>query len=224
MTEYDLTNEFKKRRSEIIENIAIIAKDYGRDLHEIQLVAACKTQTNEMIQAAIKSGQKIFGENKVQEGQKHFKNLENDIELRLIGPLQTNKANDAVKLFNYIESLDRENLALELAKSIQKIGKSPKFLIQVNIGEEAQKSGILPNELETFIKKLNNVYDIKPIGLMCIPPNNIPPAPYFALLQKLSKNYGFEQLSMGMSSDFETAIKFGATHIRIGTALFGARN
>ena len=201
MTNSDLLNEFIERRNAIINKIAITAKDYGRNLNEIQLVAACKTQSVEIIDMAIQAGQFIFGENKVQEGIQHFQKPNEKLELRLIGPLQSNKANDAVKTFDVIETLDRLNLAKELAKAIQKNGKSPQFLIQINIGEEIQKSGILPHELPNFIKILNQEYDIKPIGLMCIPPNNLPSAPYFALLSQMAKEFGLNQLSMGMSSD-----------------------
>ena len=224
MTNSISNNAFLERRNSILAKINEIAKAYGRNPNEINLVAACKTQDQITIENAINSGQKIFGENKVQEGYLHFSTRDNsNLELRLIGPLQSNKAQDAIKLFDVIETLDRLSLAKELAKSIQKLGKTPKFLAQVNIGEEEQKAGINPNELDKFITELSAVYGIRPIGLMCIPPNNQPPAPYFALLQKMAKENGLEQLSMGMSADFETAIKFGATHIRIGTSLFGAR-
>ncbi len=217
-------SDFEQRRNMILEKIKIAAKNYGRDEKEITLVAACKTQNNEIIENAIKSGQKTFGENRVQEGVEHFGITKtNDVEIRLIGPLQSNKAHEAMELFDVIETLDRPSLVKEIVKLRDKNVKIPQFLIQVNIGEEPQKSGVLPQDLDVFIKSLRTEYEIEPIGLMCIPPNDLPAAQYFALLAKMARNHGLSQLSMGMSGDFETAIKFGATHIRIGTALFGER-
>ena len=217
-------SDFEQRRNMILEKIKIAAKNYGRDEKEITLVAACKTQNNEIIENAIKSGQKTFGENRVQEGVEHFGITKpNDVQIRLIGPLQSNKAHEAMELFDVIETLDRPSLVKEIVKLRDKNVKIPQFLIQVNIGEEPQKSGVLPQDLDVFIKSLRAEYEIEPIGLMCIPPNDLPAAQYFALLAKMAKNHGLSQLSMGMSGDFETAIKFGATHIRIGTALFGER-
>lgn len=208
----------------ILEKIKIAAKNCNRDENEITLVAACKTQNNEIVENAINFGQKFFGENRVQEGIQHFANNKpEDVQIRLIGPLQSNKALDAVQLFDIIETLDRPSLVKEIVKIRDKGIKIPQFLIQVNIGEEPQKAGVLPSNFDNFLKSLRKDYEINPIGLMCIPPNGMPPGPYFALLAKMAKNNGLTQLSMGMSGDFETAIKFGATHIRIGTALFGER-
>ena len=208
----------------ILEKIKIAAKNCNRDENEITLVAACKTQTNDIVENAINFGQKVFGENRVQEAIQHFANNKpDDVQIRLIGPLQSNKAIDAMQLFDVIETLDRPSLVKEIVKLRDKGIKIPQFLIQVNIGEEPQKAGVLPAEFDDFLKSLRNEYEINPIGLMCIPPNEMPSAPYFALLAKMAKENGLSQLSMGMSGDFETAIKFGATHIRIGTALFGER-
>lgn len=215
--------DFKIAREDILSKISIAAKKFGRNPNDITLTAACKTQTLDVIDYAIASGQKVFGENKVIEGINHFASRDKTgLELRLIGPLQSNKAFEAVELFDCIETLDRDSLANELAKAVQKLGKSPKLLVQVNIGDEDQKSGVALTDFEPFLKSLK-IYDLEVRGLMCIPPNNIPAGPYFALLQKLAKNNGLCELSMGMSSDFEAAIMFGATHIRIGTALFGHR-
>lgn len=187
-------------------------------------MAACKTQSLAIVQNAIDCGQYIFGENRVQEGFEHFgASKPRGVEVRLIGPLQSNKAHEAMQIFDIIETMDRPNLAKEVAKLVQKGQKCPQFLVQVNIGEEPQKGGILPKHLDNFMKDLIKIYEINPIGLMCIPPFEKPPAQYFALLAKMAKFHGLSQLSMGMSGDFETAIKFGATHVRIGTALFGER-
>ena len=208
----------------ILEKIKIAAKNCNRDENEITLVAACKTQNNEIVENAINFGQKIFGENRVQEGIQHFaQNKPNDVQIRLIGPLQSNKALDAMQLFDVIETLDRPSLVKEIVKLRDKGVKTPEFLIQVNIGEEPQKAGVLPCDFDNFLSSLRKEYEINPIGLMCIPPNERPAGPYFALLAKMAKNNDLSQLSMGMSGDFETAIKFGATHIRVGTALFGER-
>lgn len=216
--------EFDKRRNMILEKIKIAAKNCNRDENEITLVAACKTQTNDIVENAINFGQKVFGENRVQEAIQHFANNKpDDVQIRLIGPLQSNKAQEAIQLFDIIETLDRPSLVKEIVKLRDKGIKIPQFLIQVNIGEEPQKAGVLPSDFDDFLKSLRNEYEINPIGLMCIPPNEMPSAPYFALLAKMAKENGLSQLSMGMSGDFETAIKFGATHIRIGTALFGER-
>lgn len=208
----------------ILEKIKIAAKNCNRDENEITLVAACKTQTNDIVENAINFGQKVFGENRVQEAIQHFANNKpDDVQIRLIGPLQSNKAQEAIQLFDIIETLDRPSLVKEIVKLRDKGIKIPQFLIQVNIGEEPQKAGVLPSDFDNFLKSLRNEYEINPIGLMCIPPNGMPSGPYFALLAKMAKENGLSQLSMGMSGDFETAIKFGATHIRIGTALFGER-
>ncbi len=191
-----------------------------------QLVAVSKKQEEKKIELAIKSGQKIFGENRVQEAQQRWqKRIEiyNDLELRLIGPLQTNKVKQALKLFNIIETIDREKLAKEIAKNFGCESKTKSFYIQVNTGSETQKSGLLPTEIDSFFEYCTNDLKLPIIGLMCIPPKNEEPAMHFAFLKKIADRNSLFKLSMGMSDDFEEAIKFGATSVRIGSLLFGAR-
>jgi pyridoxal phosphate enzyme (YggS family) len=192
------------------------------------LVAVSKVQPDERVQQMLEAGQKVFGENRVQEAQKRwdetFKAHRQDIELRLIGPLQTNKAEDAVKLFDVIETLDREKLAKALVKAAEKLGRMPRLLVQVNTGEEDQKAGLSPNELGPFLELLKTTYNIIPEGLMCIPPVDEAASPHFWLLKKLADEHGLKTISMGMSGDFETAIELGATHVRVGSALFGERD
>jgi len=185
----------------------------------------------------LETGQAVFGENRVQEAQKRwgntFASARNELELRLIGPLQTNKALDACKLFDVIETLDREKLAKAIIKAADKCGHMPGLFVQVNTGEEPQKAGVIPSALDGFIKTLRRDYGIEPEGLMCIPPAftqyvgqhpGEAPGPHFALLAKLAARNGLKNLSMGMSSDYEIAVEFGATHVRVGSALFGARD
>lgn len=194
---------------------------------EPQLVAVSKRQPDERLEAALAAGVRVFGENRVQEAQEHWAERRArypDLKLRLIGPLQTNKSEDAVALFDAIDVLDRPKLARTLAEAIQKLGKSPEILVQVNTGEEPQKAGVLPSELDAFLTKTCPEFGITPAGLMCIPPADEPAGPHFGLLKKLADRYGLKQLSMGMSGDFETAILYGATHVRVGSALFGERN
>ncbi len=220
-----MQSDFSQNRLEILQKIATTAKEVGRNPDDITLVAVSKTQTPEKLDEALLDGQKIFGENRVQEAYQHWGERDcSDLELRLIGPLQTNKSDEAVKLFDVIETLDREHLCASLQKSIQKIGKSPKILMQINIGNEEQKAGVAINDFPRLLDLAREHYGLEVTGLMCIPPAELPPAPYFALMQKLAKTHDLKNLSMGMSSDFETAIKFGATHVRVGTALFGARD
>lgn len=216
-------SSFAVKRENILNAICVAAKNAGRNPKDINLVAVCKTQSRETVECAIEAGQLCFGENRVSEGLVHFPNGLKNGELRMIGPLQSNKAEDAVRLFDVIETLDRPSLAKALKAAIEKIGRTPKILIQVNIGEEAQKSGVLLQDLADFLALAKNEYCLPISGLMCIPPAEEPPAPYFALIQKIAKAHKLNELSMGMSGDFETAIKFGATHVRIGSALFGER-
>jgi pyridoxal phosphate enzyme (YggS family) len=190
-----------------------------------RLVAVSKTVAQEGIREALYAGQRLFGENRVQEAQGKFPSLKQDfpdLELHLIGPLQTNKVKDAAALFDAIETLDRAKLADALATERDKSGKCPRLFIQVNTGEEPQKSGVMPNETESLIghaRKLN----LPLIGLMCIPPLEDDAAPHFAFLAKLARENGLSELSMGMSGDFEMAVRFGATYVRVGSAIFGAR-
>lgn len=196
----------------------------GRD---VTLVAASKRQPEDRIEAALNAGQRVFGENRVQEAQARWGDRRAaypDLELRLIGPLQTNKAEDAVALFDVIETLDRPKLARELSKAMEKTGRTPRLLVQVNTGEEPQKAGVIPAELPALLETARDEYRLAPVGLMCIPPADEPAGPHFALLAKLAARHGLEEVSMGMSGDFETAARFGATHVRVGTAFFGARD
>tara|TARA_R110000782_G_scaffold91671_8_gene174965 strand:- start:1191 stop:1850 length:660 start_codon:yes stop_codon:yes gene_type:complete len=190
------------------------------------LVAVSKTQPDEKIDAMLATGQRVFGENRVQEAQAHWaerRALYPDLELRLIGPLQTNKAEDAVALFAVIETLDRDKLARALAKAVEKAGRAPRIFIQVNTGEEPQKAGVTPDGLEALLKVAVGECGLDVQGLMCIPPVDEPAGPHFALLAKLARRHGLTGLSMGMSGDYALAASLGATHVRVGTALFGAR-
>jgi pyridoxal phosphate enzyme (YggS family) len=175
------------------------------------------------VQPVLDGGQRVFGENRVQEAEARWAQRRSEVELRLIGPLQTNKAKEAVAFFDVIETLDREKLARMLAEDIQKAGKAPRLYIQVNTGEEPQKAGIIPGEADAFIAACRGEYGLGIEGLMCIPPEAEPPGPHFALLAKIAARNGMAKLSMGMSADFETAIRFGATSVRVGSALFGHR-
>jgi pyridoxal phosphate enzyme (YggS family) len=210
----------------IRRSIDAAAKAADRDPEAVKLLAVSKTKSEEDIRAALAAGHRIFGENRVQEAKTKFASLRGaypDLELHLIGPLQTNKAEEAVKLFNVIETLDRPKLAAALAQAIKKTGSSPEFLIEINIGNEPQKSGIKPDELGQFLKYCREMCQLTIKGLMCIPPQTDDPKPHFMRLKQLAAEYGLAELSMGMSADFETAIACGATEVRVGTALFGAR-
>jgi len=209
-----------KRRNEILAELADAAAPPP------VLVAVSKTQPDEKIDAILAAGQRVFGENRVQEAQAHWADrraMFPDLELRLIGPLQTNKAEDAVALFDVIETLDREKLAHALGKAIAKVGRAPGIFIQVNTGEEPQKAGVLPDGLEALLSVAVDECGLNVQGLMCIPPVDEPAGPHFALLARLARRHGLACLSMGMSGDYALAAQFGATHVRIGTALFGAR-
>jgi pyridoxal phosphate enzyme (YggS family) len=175
------------------------------------------------VQAVLDAGQTVFGENRVQEAQGRWAGRRAGLELRLIGPLQTNKTRQALELFDVIETLDREKLARVLAEEIQHRGAAPRLYVQVNTGEEPQKSGVAPLEADRFIETCRQTYGLQIEGLMCIPPEDEPPAPHFALLAKIAARNGLPRLSMGMSADFEVAVGLGATSVRVGSALFGAR-
>jgi PLP dependent protein len=207
----------------IRERIAKAATAAGRDPADVTLVAVSKQQPWERIEPVLVGGQRVFGENKVQEAMARWSEKRGGIELRLIGPLQSNKAKEAVAFFDVIETLDREKLARVLAEEAQKQGKAPRLYVQVNTGEEPQKAGVIPPEADAFIALARQTYGFEIEGLMCIPPEAEPPGPHFALLAKIAARNGVEKLSMGMSADFETAIRFGATSVRVGSALFGAR-
>ncbi len=210
---------------EIRQRIAQSAKIAGRDAADITLVAISKTHPADVIAPVIEQGQRVFGENRVQEAQGKWPALKEefpDIELHLVGQLQSNKAEDAVELFDCIHSLDRPSLVKALARAMEKAGKRVPLFIQVNIGAEEQKGGCAIADLPELLE-LTRAADLPVVGLMCVPPHGIEPAPFFALLGKLADDHGLTQLSMGMSGDFETAIQLGATHIRVGSALFGER-
>ncbi len=214
------------RLAQVREKIAAAARAAGRDPASVTLVAVSKTFGADEIVPVIEAGQRVFGENRVQEAQGKWPALKArfpDIELHLIGPLQSNKAKDAVALFDVIESIDREKIAAELAKEMTKQGRALPVYVQVNTGMEEQKAGIGPREAATFVARCREVHGLDVRGLMCIPPVDENPGPHFALLQKLAKEAGMTGLSMGMSGDYETAIAFGATHVRIGSAIFGSR-
>lgn len=207
--------------------MAQAAKRVNRKGQDVTLVAVSKVQPDERVKALLDLGHKVYGENRVQEAQTRwagrFKDEREDIELRLIGPLQSNKVEEAVRLFDVIETIDREKLLKGLVK-LRDMGKClPRLYVQVNTGEEPQKSGILPKELIDFVTLMRDSYNLHPEGLMCIPPLKEAASPHFWLLKKLAQDVGVKQLSMGMSGDFETAIEMGASSIRVGSALFGAR-
>ncbi len=210
----------------IRDRIAKAARGAERAPESVTLVAVSKTQPVEAVEAALAAGQRVFGENRVQEAKSKYPGLREtwpDLELHLIGPLQTNKVGEAVALFDVIQSVDREKLARALAKEMDKQGRRPGCFIQVNTGEEPQKAGIFPEEAEAFVALCRDSLGLPVQGLMCIPPFEEEPAPHFALLRSIAERSGLTQLSMGMSGDFETAIALGATHVRVGTAIFGAR-
>ena len=212
--------------AQVQDAIAAAAQDAGRASSGITLVAVSKMHGPEVIRPVLEAGQRVFGENRVQEAQGKWPGLRAefpDIDLHLIGPLQTNKVKDALSVFDVIETLDRPKLARKLAEAMAELGKHPRLFIQVNTGEEEQKAGIAPGELDDFVRQCRDELGLALEGLMCIPPVNEEPALHFALLEKLAQRNGLAKLSMGMSSDFETAIAFGATHVRVGTAIFGAR-
>jgi pyridoxal phosphate enzyme (YggS family) len=209
--------------ADVVARIGRAAQAAGRDPSDVTLVAVSKQQPWEAIQPVLAAGQRVFGENRVQEAQSRWTGKAEGLELRLIGPLQSNKVKEAVAFFDVIESLDREKLAGALASETQKQGRSPRLYVQVNTGEEPQKAGVIPAEADAFIAACRADYGLQPEGLMCIPPADEPPGPHFALLSRIAARNGLAKLSMGMSDDFETAIRFGATSVRVGSAIFGAR-
>ena len=219
-------SEISDQHKTVLAKLSAASKRAG--LETAQLVAVSKLQPDARIAEMLKTGQRIFGENRVQEAQKRwgetFAQARGDIELRLIGPLQTNKAADAAALFDVIETVDREKLLKALVKAVEGGGKMPRLYVQVNTGEEPQKSGVLPAELQAFLKVMRETYKLEPEGLMCIPPAGEAASPHFWLLSNLAKANGIEKLSMGMSGDYEIAAEMGATSVRVGSALFGTRN
>jgi pyridoxal phosphate enzyme (YggS family) len=210
--------------AEIQARIAAAELRAGRPAGAVTLVAVSKTQPWEHIAPVLDAGQKVFGENRVQEAMERWGSRREGLELRLIGPLQTNKAREAVAFFDVIETVDREKLARVLAEEVQRAGTAPRLYVQVNIGEEDQKAGIVPAEAGAFIAACRGTYGLTVEGLMCIPPVDANPAPHFAALRAIAERNGVEKLSMGMSDDFEIAIAEGATSVRVGSALFGSRH
>ena len=210
-------------REAILARMAVAAKAAGRDPAGVSLTAVSKTQPWEAVAPVLEAGQTVFGENRVREAQDRWANRREGLELRLIGPLQTNKIADALTLFDVIETLDRERLASSLAEAIGRGARTPRLYVQVNTGEEPQKAGVAPKDADALIALCRERYGLTLEGLMCIPPEGQPPGPHFALLAMIGQRNGLEKLSMGMSADFETAIRFGATSVRVGSALFGAR-
>ena len=206
--------------------IAAACAEAKRDPASVTLIAVSKTFGAEAIEPVIAAGQRVFGENRVQEAKAKWPALRDahpGIELHLIGPLQSNKAKDAVALFDAIHSVDRPSIAEALAKEIARQDRHPALFVEVNTGEEPQKAGVLPQDADAFIKACRETYGLAIAGLMCIPPFEEAPAPHFALAAKIAARNGLRLLSMGMSADFATAIAFGATHVRVGTAIFGGR-
>jgi len=208
------------------DEIALAARETNRDPASVTLVAISKTFGAEAIEPVIAAGQRVFGENRVQEAKAKWPALtaaHPGLELHLVGSLQSNKAKEAVALFDVIHSVDRPSLCEALGKEIAKQGRSPLLFVEVNTGAEAQKAGVLPEETDAFLARCRDSYGLAIAGLMCIPPFDEAPAPHFALTAKIAARNGLKLLSMGMSADFPIAIAFGATHVRVGTAIFGAR-
>jgi PLP dependent protein len=224
--EPDASSEVAGRLRLVRQEIALAAEAADRDPAEVRLVAVTKTVPPSVIEESISAGQLLFGENRVQEARAKWPELKDrhrDLELHLIGPLQTNKVRDAVVLFDVIETVDRPKLARALAEEMKRAAKSRRLFVQVNTGEEPQKAGVLPAETDAFVALCRDTFGLSIEGLMCIPPLDEEPAMHFALLAKIAERLGIKELSMGMSGDFARAIQFGATYVRIGTAIFGAR-
>jgi pyridoxal phosphate enzyme (YggS family) len=212
--------------AEIQGAVAKAERKAGRTPGSVRLIAVSKVQPLERVEAVLEQGHRLFGENRVQEAQgkwPDFTSRYDGVELHLIGPLQSNKARTAMELFDAIHTLDRPKLATTLARLAQETGQCPDLMIQVNTGEEPQKAGILPADADGFIAEARAL-DLPVTGLMCIPPVEEEPALHFALLAKIAERNGLRELSMGMSSDFETAIALGATYVRVGSAIFGERS
>jgi pyridoxal phosphate enzyme (YggS family) len=215
-----------ERLAQIRSRVEAAERAAGRKTGSVRLIAVSKTFDSEAIRPVIAAGQRAFGENRVQEARAKWPALRAefpDVELHLIGPLQSNKARDAVALFDAIHTVDRDSIAAALAAEIKRQARRPRLLVQVNTGAEPQKAGVLPEETDDFVVRCRAVHGLAIDGLMCIPPVEDAPTPHFALLAKIAKRLGLASLSMGMSADFETAIAFGATDIRIGSAIFGDR-
>lgn len=227
MSTYPAPHDPVSAISAVRSEIVAACLDAGRDPAEVTLIAVSKSFDASSIVPVISMGQRVFGENRVQEARAKWPQLREqhpDVELHLIGPLQSNKAKEAVPLFDAIHSLDRPSLCAALSREIEKQQRSPVLFVQVNTGAEPQKAGILPEQADAFLAQCRNIYGFEIAGLMCIPPADEPPAPHFALTRKIAEHNGLKLLSMGMSADFTIAIRFGATHVRVGSAIFGHRS
>lgn len=222
-----MTDEIQQHLAEVRDQIAAATAKAGRAADAVTLVAVSKTHGAERVRPALQAGQCVFGENRVQEAKAKWPELKAEFpgrELHLIGPLQTNKVREAVALFDVIESVDRPSLAEALAKEMGKQNRHPVCFVQINTGTEPQKAGVLPDEADAFIEDCLERWKLPVTGLMCIPPVGVDPAPHFKLLGEIAARHGLAHLSMGMSDDFEIAIAMGATHVRVGTAIFGKRD
>jgi pyridoxal phosphate enzyme (YggS family) len=222
----DATGYIAANLRDIHARIDAAARGVDRNAGDVTLVAVAKTHPSEAVAAALTAGQSVFGENRVQEAQAKYPDLQRthpQLRLHLIGPLQTNKAKDAVALFDVIQTVDREKLARALAAEMASQSRSPALYVQVNIGEEPQKAGIAPRDADAFIRFCRDQLGLAIAGLMCIPPAEVQPAPYFALLREIARRNAVAGLSMGMSGDYESAVRLGATLVRVGTAIFGTR-
>lgn len=221
-----MSKEAGGRLAMVRAQIEAAAREAGRPLEDIELIAVSKTFGADAILPVLAAGQRVFGENRVQEAQRKWPEIIAawpDVELHLIGPLQSNKARDAVTLFDAIHTIDRKKIAAAVAREIEAQGRDPLLFVQVNTGEEEQKAGIAPQSTAAFVAQCRGAHGLKISGLMCLPPFDENPGPHFALLAKLAREAGVAHLSMGMSGDFETAIAFGADYVRVGSAIFGAR-
>jgi hypothetical protein len=215
-----------ERIAGVRDQISAAAKRTGRGGGDVKLIAVSKTFASEQIEPVILAGQREFGENRVQEAQGKWPGLKArypEVELHLIGPLQSNKARDAVDLFDVIHTIDRPKIARAIAAEIERSGRKPRLLVQVNTGEEAQKAGVLPADTDDFLKQCREEHGLEIEGLMCIPPVDEEPSLHFALLNKIAARNGLRDLSIGMSADYESAVALGATYVRVGTAIFGPR-
>ena len=214
------------RLHQVRSEVARAARHAGRKPDDVTLIAVSKTYFADSILPVLQDGQRVFGENRVQESMQKWPELKVQfpgVELHLIGPLQSNKAKEAVALFDVIEAIDRPSIAEAIAKEFSKTDRRPKLYVQVNTGEEPQKAGILPLDADAFLMRCKDEWKLPIDGLMCIPPVDQPPSPHFGFLRKIAEKHGIKTLSMGMSADFEEAIQMGATHIRVGSAIFGHR-
>lgn len=226
MTDPNASLPIEARLASIGDQLTAAARSVGRADGSVQLIAVSKVQPLEKLEAALAAGHRLFGENRVQEAKAKFPPLRArypDLELHLIGPLQTNKVKEAVALFDVIQTLDRPKLAAALAAEGQKQGRLPRLFVEVNTGEEPQKAGIAPRDLGDFLRQCREEFGLTIEGLMCIPPAEEEPSLHFALLADLARRHGVPALSMGMSGDYELAARLGATHVRVGTAIFGER-